>query len=208
MILRKVLTAVCGLGAASTMILAAPIVKAGDEKWMIRSSIIQVDPDSKVSSVLGIRAENVTTVSTDVSYFFTPNLALNVLAAFVTPEIRQPSAANCTAGSCGSIDLLPPIVTVQWHFAPDGKWRPYVGGGFNYNRFSNPTGTLNAINTDIGNEFGVVIAGGVDIMLTKQLSLNLDLKRIDLEVDVTTALGKDKVTLDPVILGVGLGYRF
>jgi outer membrane protein len=46
--------------------------------------------------------------------------------------------------------------------------------------------------------------------LTKQVSLNFDVKKVYIKTDVYTAAGVNAGTLklDPVLVGVGVGYRF
>ena len=85
--------------------------------------------------------------------------------------------------------------------------RPYAGIGLNYTRFSSvklPAGV------DIDrNSFGAALQVGVDIPLQKNLYLNLDVKKVFIKTDVSLAgskIGTFKV--DPVLVGVGLGWRF
>jgi outer membrane protein len=51
---------------------------------------------------------------------------------------------------------------------------------------------------------------GVDIPLTPQVWLNFDVKKIGLKTKVYNSAGVSQGTLklDPVLLGVGIGYRF
>lgn len=178
------------------------LAESADAKWLVRTTVIGVNIDAK-SRVLRLDADDTVAVALDVTHFFTPNIGLGVLATFLNTEV---SAAGL--GSLGSVDVLPPIVTLQWHFAPQAQVRPYVGLGFNYNVFSNESGTLRTINTHIDNTFGFVAQVGLDYMLDKRLSLNADLKYLTLDADVKTNLGNDELELDAFIVGVGLGYRF
>jgi outer membrane protein len=57
--------------------------------------------------------------------------------------------------------------------------------------------------------WGGALQVGVDIPLTKGVYLNLDLKKVMLRTDVKLAgakIGEFKV--DPLLVGVGLGWRF
>ena len=59
------------------------------------------------------------------------------------------------------------------------------------------------------NSWGAALQVGFDIPLTKQLSLNFDVKKVYIKTDVYSGdvkAGTFKV--DPVLVGVGLGYRF
>jgi outer membrane protein len=109
-------------------------------------------------------------------------------------------------GKIGTLKHLPPSLLVQYHL-PMGSFKPYVGAGINYTRFSSvklPAGV------DIDrNSFGAALQVGVDIPLQKNLYLNLDVKKVFIKTDVSLAgakIGTFKV--DPVLVGVGLGWRF
>ena len=175
---------------------------AGDPQWLVRTTVIGVLTNAS-SRTLGLDVKDTTDVALDITYFATPNIGLNLLATFLNTEVTAKGF-----GSVGSVDLLPPILTVQWHFAPQAQVRPYVGIGFNYNHFSRESGTLSAIHTKIENKFGGVVQVGLDYMLTKSLSLNADLKYLQVKPEVRTDLGNDKLNLRATIIGVGLGYRF
>jgi outer membrane protein len=59
------------------------------------------------------------------------------------------------------------------------------------------------------NSIGFAMQAGVDIPLTKQVSFNVDVKKVQLKSDVY--VGNSNVgtlKLDPVLVGVGVGYRF
>lgn len=174
----------------------------GDPQWLVRTTVIGVLTNAS-SKTLGLDVKDTTDVALDITYFATPNIGLNLLATFLNTEVTAKGL-----GSIGSVDLLPPILTVQWHFAPQATLRPYVGAGFNYNHFSRESGTLSAIHAKIENKFGGVLQVGVDYMLTKNLSLNADLKYLQVKPNVRTDLGNDRLDLKATIIGVGLGYRF
>ncbi len=178
--------------------------EAGD--WMIRTTIIGVipDTDSKSSIGLDLDADDEASVAVDGTYFFTNNIALNVLATFLSPDI------DSDVGDLGSVDLIPPIFTLQYHFSPGETVSPYVGIGFNYNIFYNESGQLDALDVDVENTFGFVVQAGMDYGINENLSFNLDLKYLTFDADVDIdALGvEDELEYDAFIIGAGLGYRF
>jgi len=175
--------------------------------WIIRTSISNVGPDV-ASNALGLDIEGDTSVSTDITYFFTPNIAINVFAIFSSLEAESTACNVAGSNSCGNINVVPPIITAQWHFMPNGKIRPYVSAGINYNIFGDTTGTLDAINTDIDDTLGYAVGAGVDFGITKSLAINLDIKQLYVEADVKTDLGNDKFDIDPLVIGVGIAYSF
>ena len=174
--------------------------------WLLRTTAIGVFPDSDSDSSIGLDldVDDEASLAVDISYFFTDNIAVNVLATFLSPDV------DSDVGDLGSVDLIPPIFTLQYHFSPHGTVRPYVGAGFNYNYFYGESGMLDALDVDVENTFGLVAQVGMDYMLNKNLSLNFDLKYLTFEADVDIdALNvEDELDYDAFILGFGLGYRF
>lgn len=175
--------------------------------WIIRTNISNVSPDVETNA-LGLDINSDTAISTDITYFFTPNIAINVVAIFTSHEAESTACNVAGSNSCGNIDLLPPIITGQWHFIPNGNIRPYVSAGINYNIFGDTTGTLDAINTKIDDTIGYAIGAGVDFGITNALAINLDIKQLYIEADVTTDLGNDKFDIDPLVIGAGIAYSF
>lgn len=175
--------------------------------WIIRTNISNINPDV-ASNALGLDIKSDTAVSTDVTYFFTPNIAVNVVAIFTSHEAESAACNVAGSNSCGNIDLLPPIITGQWHFIPNGNIRPYVSAGINYNIFGDTTGTLDAINANVDDTVGIAFGGGVDFGITNALAINVDIKQLLIEADVTTDLGNDKFDIDPLVISAGIAYSF
>jgi outer membrane protein len=56
---------------------------------------------------------------------------------------------------------------------------------------------------------GGALQVGVDIPLSKSLSLNLDLKKVYIDTDVSiNGVKQGTFKVDPLLVGVGLGWRF
>ena len=100
---------------------------------------------------------------------------------------------------------------LQYHFRPDATVRPYVGAGINYTRLSGVNlyvPTVGRLDLD-RNSWGPALQLGVDIPLTRQLSLNFDVKKVYIKTDVTVpGVTSGSFKVDPVLVGVGLGWRF
>jgi len=137
----------------------------------------------------------------DFTYFFTNHIAAELIAG-TTPH-------NIHAGSTkvGKAWLLPPTLTLQYHFMPDSQISPYVGAGINYTIFYGEGSGLPGF--DVKNTFGAALQAGVDYQLEGNWSLNFDVKKLYLRPEATTSTLKVKeVKIDPWIIGVGVGYRF
>ncbi len=180
---------------------------AGD--ILIRGRGVFVTPDEGASLSAGgdVDVSNDTVPEIDVSYFITDNLALELIAA----TTRHKVSWTPTGTNLGKVSLLPPTLTLQYHFVPKARLSPYVGAGLNYTFFYNedaPGGAVTSVNYK--NHLGYALQAGVDYALSGPWSLNIDVKKIFLQTDVSVNNGAitGKVDLDPWIFGIGFGYRF
>lgn len=168
---------------------------------MVRARAVHLDSANKDSTPLGLSVNNKTIPEVDISYFFNKNIAAELVLT-----VPQKHTVRAGSADIGSLRHLPPTLLVQYHFEAPG-FKPYVGAGVNYTRFS-------SVNLPVGvsidrNSFGAALQVGVDIPLQKNLYLNLDIKKVYIKTDVALAgapIGTFKV--DPVLVGVGLGWRF
>ena len=155
----------------------------------------------------------------DLTYFFTENLGVEAIAGMDRLEVTNGDFKN-TVGSpikLGSTWILPPTITVDWHFLPKYWINPYVGAGLNYTFFMDTHGTSQVTNTPgtfmLSNSLGYALHFGADVNIAGNWYANLDAKKIFLTTDAvwhngTGALVTSKVDLDPWLLGLGVGYKF
>ena len=140
----------------------------------------------------------------DGTYFFTDHFAVELIAATTKHSVH-----NTVAGDVGSVWLLPPTLTAQYHFDPDGAIRPYVGAGINYTFFYSPTSPLPAIH--YSDSFGWALQAGVDVPVGDgPYFLNFDVKKLFLSTHIRAAGGTVQASADlnPWIIGAGVGIRF
>lgn len=175
-------------------------VQAADD-WMLRFRAAEVVPDARSSPVAGVDANSSFSPEVDLTYFITKNIAVEAIAATTRHTVTLNSA------SLGKLSVLPPTVTLQYHFNPEGTVRPYVGAGINYTRFYNVK--LSAPLDVERNSWGGALQVGVDFKVGSNSYINLDVKKIYVETDVTNA-GAYLTTLklDPWVAGIGYGFRF
>ena len=69
---------------------------------------------------------------------------------------------------------------------------------------------VSALHPDVSRaSFGAAFQIGADYEIAKNIYLNLDVKRLDLGVNVHTLGAKaGEFKVDPVLIGAGIGYRF
>lgn len=96
----------------------------------------------------------------DFSYFLTNNIALELIAAVTTHTVE---AKGTPLGDVdlGKVDLVPPTLTLQYHFLTQERFSPYLGAGLNYTFFfTDEDGDAN--NIDYDNSFGFALQAGID----------------------------------------------
>ncbi|MFM7000622.1 MAG: OmpW/AlkL family protein [Limnohabitans sp.] len=188
--------AACGVGAVQAQQAQGP--------WMVRARAVHLDMANKDSTGLGLTADNKTIPEVDVSYFFTPNIAAELI---LTVPQKQTVNSVELGGEIGTFKHLPPTLLLQYHFTGLNGYKPYVGAGLNYtdiSKVSLPPGV-----TLDGHSWGGALQAGVDIPLDKNWSINFDVKKVYIKSDVyVTGASLGTLKLDPVLVGVGLGYRF
>lgn len=198
----------------AAMILATLSAFAGNAMadqgdWMVRVRAVHLSTADKSDPVGGTGASDRITISSknipdfDVSYFFTPNLAVELLAT-----IPQKHDVYLDGKAIGTFKHLPPTLLAQYRFMPESQITPYLGAGLNYTTFSK----VELLGGQGGLEhksFGLALQAGVDYKIDKNWSLNLDVKKIRIRSDVMVAGAKvSSVKPDPLLVGVGVGYRF
>ncbi len=207
----------CGLVWICAVVLALtciPTATAGDGDWLVRTRLIFIEPNDGAEGTLdavSAEVENDVTVEVDASYFFTDNWAVEGILATAAQEVT----ADLGGGriSLGSVFHAPATVLGQYHFAPDGKVKPYVGVGLNYTIFYSEDGTLDELALDSGS-FGLAGQFGLDFEIADDKVFNFDLKYIEIEADVDdpasvlTGGSLGTVEVNPLVIGVGFGIRF
>ena len=196
--MKKNLLAVAVLCALTS---GAAFAQQAESPWLVRVRAVHLDSANKDTTGLGLAVNNKTIPEVDISYFFNKNVAAELI--LTVPQKHTLSAGGT---DIGTLKHLPPSLLLQYHFDAPG-FKPYVGAGINYTRFSSvnlPAGV------DIDrNSWGGALQVGVDIPLNKNLSLNFDVKKVYIKTDVFAGGAKaGTFKVDPVLVGVGLGWRF
>lgn len=171
---------------------------------MVRARAVYIDTTADTSGVataLDLNVDNKWIPEVDISYFFNKNIAAELILTW--PQKMTLNAGNT---AIGSFKALPPTLLLQYHF--DGlPVKPYVGAGINYTNYSGvslPAG----VSIDNGS-WGGALQAGVDIPLTGNMFLNLDVKKVWMGTDVYVAgVNSGSLKVDPMLWGVGLGWRF
>lgn len=184
--------------------------------WQFRLRAVVVTPgESATIGTIGGDVDISTTVipELDITYFFTRNWAVELILGTTKHKVE---ATNTAAGNIdlGDVWLLPPTLTLQYHLTKSEKFRPYIGAGVNYTIFYNADEGPVADKVEYDNAFGFATQLGLDYMISDKWFINIDIKKIFLQTDVTvnasTALGATvpaDVDINPWLIGLGIGVK-
>lgn len=180
--------------------------------WQVRLRAINVDPDESSKTSLGPTVDvdaksNAGGVvpELDFTYFLTKNVGFELILATANHDMYTNSGIDL-----GDTWILPPTLTAQYHFMPEEDFRPYVGAGLNYTFFYNEGKAAGLNRVEYQGGLGYALQAGADYMLDENWGVNLDIKKVYLNVDASVNNGAitADVDLDPWIFGAGITYKF
>ncbi|HAT30071.1 MAG TPA: hypothetical protein DCW29_04240 [Janthinobacterium sp.] len=123
-------------------------------------------------------------------------------------------------GKLGSAESLPPTLFAQYHFfAPKAMLRPYVGAGVTYAYFQKEKGSgqltalLNtggpATSFEMDNKFAASFQVGSTLRINDHWFANVAVVKTYLKTKAHFSTGQTQdIRLDPLAVGVGIGYVF
>lgn len=199
--MKKTLIALAAVASVLTSGAAMAQSYDGSSPWLVRMRAVHMDSQNGgPAGAAGVSVNNKWMPEVDISYFFTPNISAELILTY-----PQKHDVRLGGDRIGSLKHLPPTLLAQYHFTNMGAFKPYLGAGINYTRFSS-VNILDGALTVKKNSFGPALQVGFDYALDKNWSLNVDVKKVYIDTTVSGGIGKFKV--DPLLFGLGVGYRF
>ena len=215
------------LAAALPVLLALPALAHEPGTWVLRAGVGQVQPQSDNLTfsdgvdTITIDVDESTSLTLSGTYMFSPNWALDILAAYpFSHDINATVAGIPGSAKIGEVSQLPPTVSIQYHFLPDATFEPYVGLGLNWTTFFDEKLVPELVDQGIedlriDDSFGLAAQVGADWALGDHWLLNFDLRWINIEADgelsgsVPGEMAEiGTVKIDPWVYSLNLGYRF
>ncbi len=229
------ITAIIGCGAAK-----AGDSSPADSKWRIRGRVIGLIPDDSSTHInleagaariplnAGVSVDESVVPELDVTYMITPHFGIEAIAGIAKHDVSI-DGSDTTLTGLGVTDnmkifdvwVLPPTVTLQYHFRPNAGIRPYAGFGVNYTAMlwndasDRLERTLNSsVDIDTSSSWGWAAQFGVDWDIGGNWFANIDVKYVDVETTASLlvkGLGaglRVDLDIDPWVVGAGIGYRF
>ncbi len=181
----------------------AAYAQADQGNFIVRARAVHLDSADKDSTGLGLTINNKTIPEVDITYFFSPNLAAELILTY-----PQKQKVYSNGSQIGTFKHLPPTLSLQYHVTGMGSFRPYVGLGVNYTNIS----AVDILDGAVGlkhNSLGLAAQVGADIPLGGGWLINLDAKKVQIGTKVyLSGADKGKFKVDPTLLAIGVGKRF
>jgi len=207
------------------LILTSSASASDHDRWIVRLRAINVAPDDSsgdidvngiTSADSGVGVDEDIVPELDITYMMTKHIGVELILATSNHNVT----ARGSLGSLGRVintDVLPPTLTLQYHFNPTGTIRPYAGIGVNYTQFYDEKvrGPLDVPGSNIrlDSSWGLAAQLGIDYMLNSEWFINADIKYIQIDSTAKfndTLFGDVEVDVDinPIVVGLGFGKRF
>jgi outer membrane protein len=164
-----------------------------------------VDPSSASTTAAGkVKADESIRPTITAEYFFRDNLGVEILAAL-------PFKHDVKVGGqqFGTVKQLPPVVSLQYHFANHTRVTPFVGLGVNFTTFFDEE-TDSGLDLSLDNSWGLAAHIGADIAINEKSWLRIDARWIDIDTDahVETLGNIGEVEVDPIVYGLAYVWKF
>ena len=192
---------------ACAVVVPAAQAQTKEGNFVVRLRALHLDSANKDTTGLGLSVNNKTFPELDISYFFSPNFAAELILTY-----PQKHTLYSNGSEIGTLKHLPPTLTFQYHM-PLGAFRPYVGLGLNATNFSDvqfAPAVVAALQPNVKRmSYGAAAQIGADVALGGGWLLNFDVKKVQIKTTVyagTAEAGTFKV--DPLLVSVGFGKRF
>lgn len=191
------------------------------------------EPVSTTVAGSGAEVGNADTFGIAYTRFFTDNFALTFDFG-VPPKFDLDGKGSLAGlGHLGSAKQWSPALVAKWFFGkPDDRFRPFLGLGATYVWYSDvhlsrslatqvtapfTGGTAGTASADLSSSWAPVANIGMVYNIDKKWSLGLSVSYIalDTDADITGKVGNTvvsrshtKLTLDPLVTFLSVGYRF
>ena len=146
----------------------------------------------------------------DITYYLADNISVETMFGIAEYNVQLDGSALGNV-DVGTVKKLPTTVTLKYHFNQISEIIPYIGIGASYTVFFDEDVGRGINNIDYSNEFGFVMQIGLDYKIAENTYLNVDVKKFIIDADMRMnngAINANSVDINPLMIGIGAGYRF
>ena len=188
--------------------------KAADaDNWLIRlrALAIQTHADGTSNEMGGsVKTGDDLIPEIDITYYLADDISVETMFGIAEYNVQLDDSALGNV-DVGTVKKLPATVTIKYHLNQFGDLIPYFGIGASYTIFFDEDVGRDINNIDYSNEFGFVFQIGLDYNIADNTYLNIDMKKFIIDADMrmnNNSINANSVTLNPLMIGIGVGYRF
>ena len=179
---------------------------AASKRFAVVGGAAVLKPDRDPAPGLKIDGDVAPVIS--ASWYATPNIAVELWGA--ADKFNHRLRAD-GAGKIGTVDQQPIALSGQYHFGTaDQVMRPFVGLGYYESNFSNETIGADGAHVGMETAKGAIATAGVDFNINQTWFARADARYMkgDAGVRVAGQGTGEELTIDPWVVGVGIGARF
>lgn len=179
---------------------------AASKRFAVVGGAAVLKPDRDPAPGLKIDGDVAPVIS--ASWYATPNIAVELWGA--ADKFNHRARAD-GAGKIGTVDQQPIALSGQYHFGTaDQVMRPFVGLGYYESNFSNETIGGDGAHVGLETAKGAIATAGVDFNINQTWFARADARYMkgDAGVRVAGQGTGEELTIDPWVVGVGIGARF
>ena len=191
--------------ASAVALVTTPVLAQSQGDWAVGVGVGNINPKSDNGTLAGldVDVDDDTRPIFTIEYFVYDNIGIELLAS--TPFKHD---ISLDGEELADTTLLPPTLSLNYHFPTQSRWKPYVGAGVNYTIFWDEDIDGGA-DLDLDNSWGFAVQAGLDYQINNSGAVRFNVRYIDLDTDAEldgSDIGKAKI--DPVVLSVSYVHRF
>jgi outer membrane protein len=176
------------------------------------SAKVYVEGERVPGASIGSPADE--TITFDAAYFLSPNFAVDLYAGLPPRAVIRGAGTLSGAGTLATSNYGPAVLTGEYYFTGLGAFHPYAAAGLDYTLFLNIHHEA-LYDVKIPNAFGAALKLGMDYDISPAWTAHFYVMHIFLGTRVSASLAPGdavpavaKATIDPTVVGAGIGYRF
>lgn len=186
-------------------LISSPALAQSKGDWTLGIGYATIDPKSDNGEVAGfdIDVDSDESFTFTAEYFFWDNVGVELLAAI-------PFEHDFDLGDDidGSVEHLPPTLSINYHFPTNSPWKPYVGAGINYTTFSDEDISIDG-DLELDDSWGIALQAGIDYQVASNGAIRFNVRWFDIDADAELD-GEDigTVEIDPFLFGIAYVFQF
>lgn len=167
-----------------------------------------------------LKVGNASTLGLTFTHLFDDHWGVSFLVGIPPKNDVQGEGTLSPAGQIATVKSISPTLLAQYYFMDkDARFRPYVGAGINYTRFSDAEASSSLAATlggptsiSLQNSSGLALQLGSRFNIDKNWLIDFSVVKADVKSMQTTTTGpiQRTTTIDfnPLVFALNVGYRF